>query len=341
MTSDNFSYILSTFLNKFLPGKRNLSTNTIFAYTCTFGRLFSFSKEVKGITEEKFSLDDLNDDFVFDFITWLKESCGASPATQKQRLAAIHAFVIFLMPRYPARMFEWQKILEVKVKCPPQSNVGYLSREAMEKLLSMPDTSTADGMRDLALLGLMYDGALRVQEVCDAMVEDVRLSKPGIIRVTGKGGKTAIVELVDSTIHVLSAYIKIAKKKNDDVLFTNHQGMKFTRAGIAYLLHKYAEMARKTMPNFPERIFPHMLRHSKAMHLMNGGVNIIYIRDHLRHSQLATTQIYAKADTQIKSEIIRKTGLHIASDDLMKDWRDDKQLMSELRRICSKKPKSK
>lgn len=211
----------------------------------------------------------------------------------------------------------------------------------MEKLLSMPDTSTADGMRDLALLGLMYDGALRVQEVCDAMVEDVRLSKPGIIRVTGKGGKTAIVELVDSTIHVLSAYIKIAKKKNDDVLFTNHQGMKFTRAGIAYLLHKYAEMARKTMPNFPERIFPHMLRHSKAMHLMNGGVNIIYIRDHLRHSQLATTQIYAKADTQIKSEIIRKTGLHIASDDLMKDWRDDKQLMSELRRICSKKPKSK
>ena len=117
--------------------------------------------------------------------------------------------------------------------------------------------------------------------------------------------------------------------------------MKFTRAGIAYLLHKYGEMARKSMPDFPERFFPHMLRHSKAMHLMNGGVNIVYIRDHLRHSQLATTQIYAKADTQIKSEIIRKSGLRIASEDLIKDWRDDKKLMSELRSICSRKPISK
>lgn len=340
MTSDNFSYVLSTFLNKFLPGKRNLSTNTIFAYNCAFGRLFSFAEEVRGIPEEKFTLDDLNDDFVFDFLTWMKEKCGASQATQKQRLAAIHAFVRFLMPRYPARMFEWQKILEVKVKCPPQSNVGYLSREAMEKLLSMPDVSTADGIRDLALLGLMYDGALRVQEVCDAMVGDIRLSKPGIIRVTGKGGKTAMVELVDSTINVLSAYIKTAKKTPGDVLFTNHQRMKFTRAGIAYLLHKYGDMARKSMPDFPKRIFPHMLRHSKAMHLMNGGVNIIYIRDHLRHSQLATTQIYAKADTQIKSEVIKKSGLRLASEDLMKDWRNDKRLMSELRDICSRKPKS-
>ena len=341
MTSDNFSYILSTFLDKFLPGKRNLSTNTIFAYDCTFGRMFVFSEEVRGISEEKFSLDDLNDDFVFDFLTWLKEKCGASPATQKQRLAAIHAFVRFLMPRYPAKMFEWQKILEVKVKCPPQANVGYLSKEAIKKLLSMPDASTADGIRDLALLGLMYDGALRVQEVCDAMVGDVRLSKPGIIRVTGKGGKTAMVELVDSTINVLSAYIKSARKNTDDFLFTNHQGLKFTRAGIAYLLHKYAEMARQSMPDFPERIFPHMLRHSKAMHLMNDGVNIIYIRDHLRHSQVATTQIYAKADTQTKNEAIRKSGLRIASEDLMKDWRDDKRLMSELRSLCSRKPKSK
>ena len=341
MTSDNFSYILSTFLDKFLPGKRNLSTNTIFAYDCTFGRMFVFSEEVRGISEEKFSLDDLNDDFVFDFLTWLKEKCGASPATQKQRLAAIHAFVRFLMPRYPAKMFEWQKILEVKVKCPPQANVGYLSKEAIKKLLSMPDASTADGIRDLALLGLMYDGALRVQEVCDAMVGDVRLSKPGIIRVTGKGGKTAMVELVDSTINVLSAYIKSARKNTDDFLFTNHQGLKFTRAGIAYLLHKYAEMARQSMPDFPERIFPHMLRHSKAMHLMNDGVNIIYIRDHLRHSQVATTQIYAKADTQTKNEAIMKSGLRIASEDLMKDWRDDKRLMSELRSLCSRKPKSK
>lgn len=341
MTSNDFSYILSIFLDKFLPGKRNLSTNTIFAYDCAFGRMLKYAEDVLGIPEEQFSLDNLNDDFVFNFLTWLKEKCGASPATQKQRLVAIHAFVRFLMPRYPAKMFEWQKVLEVKVKCPPQSNVGYLSREAVERLLSMPDISTADGIRDLALFGLMYDGALRVQEVCDAVVGDVRLSKPGIIRVTGKGGKTAIVELVDSTIKVLSAYIKSTGKSPDDFLFTNHQGQKFTRAGIAYLLHKYGDMARKNMPDFPEKIFPHMLRHSKAMHLMNNGVNIIYIRDHLRHSQLATTQIYAKADTHIKSEVIRKASLQFASDDTVKDWRDDKNLMSELRNICSRKPKSK
>ncbi len=341
MTSNDFAYMLTTFLKKFLPGKRNLSTNTILAYECTFIKLLQFAKEVRNIPVEKFCLDDFNDDLIFDFLTWLKEKCGVSPSTQKQRLAAIHAFVRFLMPRCPAGLLEWQKILEVKVKRPSQSNVGYLSREAMEKLLSMPDVSTTDGIRDLALFGLMYDGALRVQEVCDARVGDVRLSKPGIIRVTGKGEKTAIVELVDTTINVLSRYIQSTGKSADDFLFTNHQGLKFTRAGIAYLLHKYSKMARKAMPEFPDKVFPHMLRHSKAMHLMNSGVNIIYIRDHLRHSQLSTTQIYAKADIQTKSKIIRESALQLIPDNIAKDWREDKGLMAELRRICSNTHKSK
>ena len=338
MTSNDFSYITSTYLRKFLPGIRNLSTNTIASYAASFSRLLQYASEEKGVREEEFSLEHLTDDFVYGFLEWMAERHKCTKATQRLRLAAIHSFVRFLLPRYPAMAAQWQKVLEVRVRCPVQAKVPHLGDAAMAKLLDMPDTRTLDGLRDLALIGLMYDGALRVQEVCDIKVGDIRLAKPGVIRVTGKGNKTATVELIDATINAVSAYVKASRKSADDYLFTNHQGKKFTRVGVAYILNKYAKLAKDAMPEFPDHIHPHMLRHSKAMHLTKRGVNFLFIKEHLRHSQLTTTQIYAKADPEQKRQVILENGLNLIPENATRDWRDDKSLMSELREICSLKP---
>lgn len=334
MTSNDFAYVTHQFFHEFLAGTRDLSANTIAAYEVTFGMLLKYANDVKGIAEDRFSLCDLDEDLVFGFVSWLKDSCHSSPATRKQRLAALHAFARFLIPRHPARILEWQKILEVRVRCPLHAEVGHLQQAAMTKLLSMPDLHELDGLRDVAMLGLMYDGALRVQELCDVRVADVRIEKPGIVRVTGKGRKTKTVDLLDPTTNAIAAYVKAARKRPDDYLFTNHQHGKFTRAGIAYVLRKYARLARAEMPEFPERVHPHMLRHSKAMHLMNSGVNIIYIRDHLRHTQLATTQIYAKADASKKRKVLEENGLNLLPEGANPNWHEDKSLMSELRAAC-------
>ena len=105
---------------------------------------------------------------------------------------------------------------------------------------------------------------------------------------------------------------------------------KFTRAGIAYTLKKYADMARKTSPDLiPETVTPHCLRHSKAMHLLQANVNLIYIRDLLGHSEIKTTEIYARADTSLKRQALEKASL-LNQQIQYPAWTDDDDLMSWL-----------
>lgn len=334
MTSNDFAYITSTYLRKFLPGIRNLSTNTITSYGTMFIRLLQYASEVKSIPAESFTLEHLTDDLVYGYLQWMSEKFKCSRSTQRLRLAAIHTFIRFLIPRYPMLNLQFQKVLEVRVRHPAQTEVPHLEMNAIAKLLSLPDTNTVNGLRDLAMISLMYDGALRVQELCDVKVGDIRLARPGIIRVTGKGNKTATVELIDATISVISSYVTATRKTADDYLFTNHQGGKFTRVGVSYILNKYGRLAKATMPEFPDHIHPHMLRHSKATHLVNNGTSMLVVKEHLRHAELATTQIYAKINPEQKRKIIAENGLNLIPENALKDWHSNKVLMSELREIC-------
>lgn len=113
-------------------------------------------------------------------------------------------------------------------------------------------------------------------------------------------------------------------------LFCNRSGTKFTRAGIAYTLKKYADMARNSSPDLiPETVTPHCLRHSKAMHLLQANVNLIYIRDLLGHSEIKTTEIYARADTSLKRQALEKAS-PVNQQIQYPAWTDDDDLMNWL-----------
>ena len=112
-------------------------------------------------------------------------------------------------------------------------------------------------------------------------------------------------------------------------LFTNNQHNKLTRQGILYIISKYAESARKSSAIVPLKVKPHMFRHSKAMHLLHAGVNLIYIRDFLGHVDLKTTEIYARADTEMKNKAIKNAYPDLVDSDLP-DWNKDQQLLSWL-----------
>ena len=123
-------------------------------------------------------------------------------------------------------------------------------------------------------------------------------------------------------------------EKADQPLFTNHQRGKLTRAGVTYILKKYFDAARQTNPHLPTKISPHILRHSKAMHMLQAGINLIYIRDFLGHVHVETTEIYAKADTEMKRRAIESA--HIQIDPDLPAWTDDKDLMALLTNLCGK-----
>ena len=120
--------------------------------------------------------------------------------------------------------------------------------------------------------------------------------------------------------------------KNQNPLFSNNQHHKLTREGVAYILAKYAETVRKSSTVLPAKVKPHVFRHSKAMHLLQAGVNIIYIRDFLGHVDIKTTEIYARADTETKRKAIENAYPDLIDSNLP-DWNKDQELLAWLSRL--------
>jgi site-specific recombinase XerD len=170
----------------------------------------------------------------------------------------------------------------------------YLSVEAVKAILASPDTKTKEGIRDLAILGLLYDSAIRVQELIDLKLGDVTLGKPAVVQVLGKGNKKRVVPILPATANILALYIKrYALDENENHLFTNRSNNPLTRVGVNYVLNKHVDIVKEKQSGIIAiKVTPHVMRHSKATHLLSADVNLIYIRDLLGHSSVTTTEIY-------------------------------------------------
>lgn len=338
MKTTDFAQCLASYLTMYLPGQLGLSENTIMAYRDTFKLVLLFAKAEYHLRPEKITLAIFNAEFIAEFLHWLEKERGCSTATRNQRLAALRAFARYARTQHPEYLFESQKIMDLKAKKAPAPAIGYLSPDDVQSIFSQTDTSTKYGRRDMLLLSLMYDSGARVQEICDLRVRDVRLQKPPTVTLTGKGCKTRFVPIMASTANALSVYFSdnnlSQPEKADQPLFLNHQHGKLTRAGVTYILKKYFDAAKKANPSLPQKISPHILRHSKAMHMLQAGVNLIYIRDFLGHVHVETTEIYAKADTEMKRRAIE--GARIKVDPDLPAWTDDKDLMALLTNLCGK-----
>lgn len=250
----------------------------------------------------------------------------------------MHAFVSYLQYNIIEHSEEWQKILSIKAMRTEKKAMNYLSPDGIRLLLQQPDTTTRQGRRHLAMLSLMYDTGARVQEVADLTVDCVRIdSEPYTIRLFGKGRKARVVPMVKEQVNHLRQYMKENHLDSSNMfgtpLFFNNRHEKLTREGIAYVLKTYADMARKVNPSLiPDRISCHSIRHSKAMHLLQSGVNLVYIRDILGHVSIQTTDIYARADSKAKREALEKAyadlNPEVKSD---RAWERDKNLREWLK----------
>jgi integrase/recombinase XerD len=172
-----------------------------------------------------------------------------------------------------------------------------------------------------------------VQELIDLRVCDVTLQDPAVLTLTGKGNKIRRVPIMKNTAALLQIYLRENKLdeswKNEYPLFTNNQHHKLTKAGIVYIIAKYVALAGKISTLVPSKVNTHMFRHSKAMHLLQAGVNLVYIRDFLGHVDLKTTDIYARADTEMKRKAIEKIQPDLI-DSTLPDWSKDQALLSWL-----------
>lgn len=337
MKPTDFAFYLTDFLSKYLPGTAGLSYNTIMSYRDGFSLFLDFCSINKKIKPEKFSLNHLNRKLIEEYLDWLEKDRNCITSTRNVRLAAFHSFCRYLQTEFPDYIHSAQQILSIPMKKNRRITVEYITLDAMKLLLEKPDNSTRQGRRDMVLLSLLYDSGARAQELADLKVGDIRTASPSTVKLTGKGGKSRIVPLMKPMSELLSKYLKenalTGAHTLNYPLFGNRGKKKLTRAGISYIVKKYADKATNEAPElFPKRISPHCFRHSKAMHLLQSGVNLVYIRDILGHTDIQTTEVYARIDGEMKRKALEKSASNIVFDKTP-EWQCDTVLMNWLKNL--------
>lgn len=328
----DFAEYLESFFTDYLGAEQGASKHTVRSYRDTFILLIDYMCDVQGISVDKLSMKNFSRDVILSFLNWLQDNRNNSVSTRNQRYAAIRSFCEFLERKDPTRLATWQSIRSIKSKKTPMSTVNHLTVDGIKCLLEQVPTKDRHSRRNLTLLSLLYESGARVQELVDLTPSCLRLDKPALVRLHGKGNKTRIVPLREQQVDILTTYLEENRlntpSQSERPLFFNSSGAKLTCSGVTYILKIYAAMARAVHPELiPKQISPHILRHSKAMHLLQAGVNLVYIRDILGHVSVQTTEIYARADSRLKRESLEKASRDIFDKEIkVLSWEKDKKL---------------
>ena len=195
--------------------------------------------------------------------------------------------------------------------------MNYLTEEELKTIFDSIDTTTKIGRRNLTILTLLYDTAARASEIINIKIEDIHLEEKYII-LTGKGNKQRVVPIMEQTKKLLINYVKEYKIINS-YLFQNNQ-KKMNARFIRDIIKSYNVVNKQ--------ISPHTFRHTRAVHLLDKGVNIIYIQELLGHTSINTTMEYAKVIEKSKFDAIKEANPKLDND--LPDWNNDSDLLSQL-----------
>lgn len=339
MKDNNLQYYISRFLTTYLGGERGLSENTFISYNYTFQLLTPFlcstlKKPINKVTMSEFTASNIK-----AFLSNLEEK-GCSASTRNQRLAAIKSFCRYVQMNSPQNLYNMQQILAIPSKKKKTPAIQYLSAKQLELLLGRPDSTNKYGFKDLLILTVLSDTGMRVSELTDIRASDVRMDSPAQILVCGKGNKSRYVPVSTKTVGLLNLYFDNEELRHPSRaqrhLFLNRSGQPFTRAGITYILQKYTTMLHLEAPaEFPEKLTPHSLRHTKAVLMLQAGQNLIYIRDQLGHEHIKTTEIYARIDSKQKRMALEAASEQVkVPDPAPIEYKNNPSLLDWLNKYC-------
>lgn len=288
--------LLDEWIN-YLAVERNLSENTISAYVRDVRGFWKFTKAVSPDDVEKLETAD-----VISHMKNLRKN-NISARSTARKLSAIRMFYRFAAIE---NRFENDPTETMETPGSQRRLPRVLSLQQVEALLLQPDESRRDGARDKAMLELLYSTGIRASELTGLLLDDVQLT-PGYITVMGKGAKERSVPIGDKAVEKLSDYItgtrpQFIKKVNPPELFLTRLGRPMTRQMFWLIVKKYARMA-----GIDRKVSPHLLRHSFASHLLQGGADLRAVQMMLGHASITNTQIYTHLDGGRLAEVHRKS----------------------------------
>lgn len=340
LRDENLFKLIRNYLLVYLPVQREASTNTVTDYRIVLSQYLSFVAEKNGIKLNAVTFDMFNRENVDAYLDHLTDEKKFSPATRNNRLAAIRAFVSYASACYPEYIALESELSAIKPqKDDPFSKVDYMTENAVAALLNEPDPKTRTGLRDRFLMVFLYDTGARVSEVLGVRLCDVKLGNSPQVLLFGKGRKVRAVPLMKETVDHLRQYMAVYHKdealtSETTLFYVLHKGKKepMSDETVRVILQKYADSARKKCPEIPQKVHPHLWRHTRAMHLYQHGMDLSLVSQWLGHVNLSTSLVYAYADTQHKREAIEKAmgGKHPGITDTTQFTVDDEELLKKL-----------
>ncbi|MBW7458225.1 site-specific tyrosine recombinase XerD [Paenibacillus sepulcri] len=273
---------LQTFI-RFLEAQRRLSSNTLTSYERDLVCFLDFSAQ-QGLTQ----IADIQMHHISRYLLQLRQQ-GRATATVSRHTVSIRSFFHYLTSQ---RMINHDPSLNMETPKQEKRIPKVLTVEEVECLLAAPDTSTLAGVRDKAMLELLYATGIRVSELISLDVDHINLSL-GFIRCVGAGAKERIIPLGGIACEALSAYLVsirhtlLKEGSAENALYLNQLGTRMTRQGFWKMIKKYTIEA-----GIKSEITPHTLRHSFAAHLLENGADLRSVQEMLGHADISTTQVY-------------------------------------------------
>lgn len=280
----------------YLRLEKNMTSNTVEAYTDDVGKLLLYLKDV-GLQPESVKLENLE-----HFAAGLHD-IGITPRSQARILSGVRSFYKFLLMD--------RRIDALPTELLPSPKIGehlpeVLSVEEIDRIISGIDLSEKEGQRNRAIIEMLYSCGLRVSELCNLLISDIWRDE-GFVKVMGKGRKERFVPISGRALRELSlweecrCHINIRPGNEDYVFLSFKRGRKLSRITVFHIVKVLAENAGIT-----KEISPHTFRHSFATHLLEGGANLRAIQEMLGHESIATTEIYTHLDnSRLREEILR------------------------------------
>ncbi len=259
--------------------EKGLSENSLASYSQDLTALLSF------LAEKKFRLEDITDKTLFLYLTYLRTR-GLKNRSLARHLSSLRGFFAFAVQEKWFKEDPGQFLDNPKL---PKKLPEFLTREEIGRVLSLPDDSTTLGLRDRAMLEILYAAGLRVSELIGMRILDYD-PQVGLLKVFGKGSKERLVPIHFTAQKVLNTYMDVARpqfKPAENFMFLNRSGRGLTRQGVWKLIKKYAEQA-----GIKRSISPHTFRHSFATHLLEGGADLRTVQILLGHADISATEIY-------------------------------------------------
>lgn len=301
------------FLYAYMPKTRGLSPATIQAYRLSLECFLTFLEDHKHLHRSQVTFDHFDREHLKGWLTWMNTERGYTARTITLRLAAVKAFLSYAAAEDLTLIALDQAAKTLTAPVPPRAPIEYLTQEATRAVLAAHTGATAKSRRNRMLLILLYETAARVGEITALTLQDLTLTDPGHVTLTGKRNKTRVVPLSAKTLEHLQVYLqefhpnRARLPGNRPVFYSFHRGQPtgLSTDTVAAALKAAAETARSLCPSVPARVHCHMLRKTKAMNLHQSGIPLPIIMRLLGHENVSTTQaFYAFATLDMMREAI-------------------------------------